>query len=393
MKRRNVQIRLEESLADTPAVLLHGARQTGKTTLARAVAASSPDDWSYVTFDDATALAGAHANPQGFVDDLRGNVVLDEIQRAPGLFPALKLSIDRDRRPGRFLMTGSSNVLALPKLSESLAGRMEIVPLWPFSMGEMRGLKEGFVDRLFEDGPPPHAATPPVDVWEGILTGGFPEAAGRANERRRAAWFQSLPRLLELLATRAGALLNLSDVASGLSMPVNTMKRYLALLEATFLVRLLPAWSSNLGLRLIKSPKVYLADTGLICALLKVDGHRLREEGRIKGPLLENFTVMELTKQASWSAAMPSLFHFRTASKVEVDLVLEGPGGRIAGIEIKAAASVNAGDFGGLRKLREVAESRFHRGIVLYTGHETVPFGENMHAVPVQALWSSGAGS
>lgn len=411
MKVRNIRHELEEALTDSPAVLLHGARQTGKTTLARQIAEGSTPKRRYLTFDNAAVLAAAHTNPHDFIEGLQGNVVLDEIQRAPGLFPAIKMAIDQNRQPGRFLMTGSANVLALPKLSESLAGRMEIVPLWPFSMGETMSQKEDFIGQLFSKEPFPHLTYDQKDLWPHILAGGYPEALHRTNAKRRHSWFssyittilqrdvreisnieglQSFPRILELLATRIGGLLNMADLANSLKMPANTLKRYIALLQATFLVRVLPAWSSNLGLRLIKSPKLFLVDTGLVSGVLSLDEARLKRESTLKGLLLENFVVMELTKQASWSAVPSQLFHFRTHSGEEVDIVLEARAGMIAGIEVKSGSSVRPEDLKGLKKLREMAGKRFQCGIILYTGQEVIGFDKNLYAVPISTLWAMG---
>ncbi len=404
-------MRLLEAIADSPVVLLHGARQTGKSTLVRHIT-TADHPARYLTLDDAAVLSSAVSDPQGFLAGLDGPVALDEVQRAPELFLAMKADVDRNRRPGRFLLTGSANVLMLPKLSESLAGRMEILPLWPFSQGEIAARRESFVDLLFGEGLGEFRlrSDRKDDIARRIIEGGYPEARNRRSWTRRRAWFNSyvsailqrdvrdlariedlsaMPRLLTLLAGRIGSLLNHAEVSRGLAIPQTTLKRYMALLEMTFLVQLLPAWSGNLGKRLVKSPKLYLNDTGLAAALLGRGDEQSLRDSQLWGPLLENFVVAELRKQITWSKTEPSIFHFRALTGQEVDIVLESPSGVLVGIEVKAGAAVNAGDFRHLRCLAEQTGERFHGGVVLYRGRQTVPFGRNMHAIPLQALWES----
>ncbi len=414
MVRRNLTARLVDALGDTPVVLLHGARQTGKTTLVRSLAGREHPA-EYLTFDDPAVLAAAKADPQGFVDRFTRPVIFDEVQRVPELAVAIKAAVDRDRRPGRFLLTGSANVLQVPKLSDSLAGRMEILTLWPFSRGEIEGVRESFIDAIFAAKLPRPGASRRANERGGLIDrlviGGYPEVQQRPRVDRRRAWFTSyidtilqrdvrdlaniealtlLPRLLALLATRTGGLLNYADIARSVQMPQTTLKRYLALLETTFLIQTLPPWSSNLGLRLVKSPKFYLSDCGLLVHLLGLDGERLRADPIQLGHLLENFVVTELRKQASWSRMRPRLYHYRTHNGKEVDIVLEGDAGRVVGIEIKAGATITAADFGGLKHLADAVGKRFHCGIVLYGGREWLPFGKGLHAIPVDALWTFG---
>ena len=407
MIRRNIEQCLVEAMADTPVALVHGARQTGKSTLVKAYAESTGSG-RYLTLDDATALAAAASDPAGFLAGFDGPVILDEVQHAPDLFRAIKLAVDRDRQPGRFLLTGSANVLLLPKLSESLAGRMEILTLWPFSGTEMAGSAESFVDALFAEGPLPRvsSAMPRPALFERILAGGFPEAVQRGSARRRNAWFDSyiatilqrdvrewsnienltlLPRLLRLLAARAASLSNHSELSRALGLPLSTLKRYLALLETAFLVRPLPAWSANLGKRLVRAPKTMLCDTGLMAFLLGIDSAGAVPD-HLTGALAENYAAMELTKHLGWSGVRAALYHFRERSGKEVDLVLENSAGNIVGIEVKAASSVSNDDFKHLRFLRDALGERFLRGVVLYTGTESVAFGEKMEAVPLGAL-------
>ena len=396
-------------MADTPVVLLNGPRQTGKTTLARAIAEKIGAE--YFTLDDAATLALAAGDPVGFIRNLHGAVVLDEIQKVPDLFPAIKVSVDKNRRSGRFLLTGSANVLTLPRLSESLAGRMEVIPLFPFSVGELAGTREQFVTRLFDGTITDTKLTATTQNLAARLTrGGYPEAVQRTAEDRRSAWFASyistilqrdvrdlarvdalhqLPNLLKLLATRTAGLANLADIGRDVGLPHTTLTRYLALLETVFLTHRLPAWSPHVGKRLVKAPKLHLVDTGLACHLIGANVQRLSEDRAVLGRMLETFVVGELRKQLSWSAPHTSLYHFRTSGGSEVDVVLEQADGSVAGVEVKAGATVTASDFGALQILRDHLAKRFRIGIVLYGGEHIVPFGEKLWLVPVHALWAS----
>lgn len=399
-----------DSLADSPVVIVTGARQAGKSTLVRNLA-DSEQARRYVTLDDTTILAAAQDDATGFLAGLEKPVTLDEVQRAPNLFLPLKAEVDRNRTPGRFLLTGSANVLLLPQLSESLAGRMEILTLRTLSQGEIEGARERFVDAMFDDASLPRLSGAAEDrsaLFARMLRGGYPEAVARLTEARRRAWFASyvttilqrdvrdlaniegltaLPRLLSLIAARASGLLNFAEVSRSSTIPQSTLKRYMALLEMTFLVEPLPAWAGSLSRRLVKAPKLFLCDTGLLSHLQGLTEERLAADMNLAGALAENFVVSELRKQVAWSDTQPELFHFRAQTGQEVDVVMEDRAGRIVGIEVKASASVGANDFKGLRDLAATVAGKFRRGVVLYTGSESVPFGENFHALPISALW------
>jgi predicted AAA+ superfamily ATPase len=413
MIRRNITGRVLAALQDTPVVLLHGARQTGKTTLVRSCLDEGLQA-RYVTFDDMAVLAAAQADPQSFLAQFAAGAVIDEVQRLPELALAIKASVDRDRRPGRFLLTGSANVLQVPRLADSLVGRTEILTLWPFSQGEIAGVRDDFVSTLFATDVPAVDAfsrTAGLPLIERICRGGYPEVQERATDDRRHAWFTSyvatilqrdvrdlsniegltaVPRLLALLATRTGALLNVADIARSVQIPQTTLKRYLALLEQTFLVQRLAPWSTSLGLRLVKSPKLYLSDTGLLVHLLDMDQARLRADPTQLGRVVENLVVTEIRKQLTWSPTRAQLYHLRTQTGVEVDVLLEGRGGRIVGVEVKATAAIEPGHFSGLRRLAEAVGPKFLRGVVLYAGADVLPFGDRMWAVPLGALWRGG---
>ncbi|MFO1430045.1 MAG: ATP-binding protein [Candidatus Competibacteraceae bacterium] len=408
MFRRNIEDNLRTALTDTPVVLLNGARQVGKSTLAKRLVDATGG--YYLTLDDATVLAAATSDPAGFVQGLEGMGVLDEVQKAPALFAAIKAQVDRNRRPGRFLLTGSTNVLFLPTLAESLAGRMELITLMPLSQGERLNRREIFVTAVFQEPLPVlvDAVQDDVDLLTKLTTGGFPEVIFRSTEQRRQAWFAAyvtailqrdvrdlanitglteMPRLLTLLATRTGALLNMAELGRASGIPHTTLNRYLSLLETTFLLQPLPAWSANLGKRLLKSRKIYLLDSGMTTYLTGQNRERLTTDNPLLGQLLETFVVAELRKQLTWADEAVTLFHFRTTTGGEVDIVMEDAQGRLVGIEIKAAATVNPKDFSGLKTLAEMVGARFVRGIVLYRGEQPIPFGERYHALPVSALW------
>lgn len=398
---------LGQALADTPVVLIHGPRQCGKTTLAQA--AGKTRGYAYFSFDDAVTLDAASTDPVGFVADLPEHSILDEVQRVPALFSAIKAAVDRGRRPGRFLLTGSANVLLVPKLADSLAGRMEILRLHPLAQCELAGAPSAFLDALFDGRFKARTyGRLGKELAERIAAGGYPTALARPSARRRAIWYRDyieslvqrdvrdlariasldvLPRLLTLAAGQTARLLNVSDLAAPFQLSRPTIKDYVTLLERVFLLESLPPWHSNRLSRLVKTPRLHLGDTGVACALLGLDAEALREDRATLGQLLETFVYQELRRQASWRDDDIRFHHFRDKDGVEVDVVLERGGRHLAGIEVKAAATVTAADFRGLRKLRDAAGRRFRAGVVLYDGEASVGFGEGLYAVPIRALW------
>ena len=410
MYRRHLTPRLLAALSDTPVVLLQGARQTGKSTLVRHLG-RTVHPARYLTLDDAGVLSSAADDPQGFIEGLEGPVILDEVQRAPDLFVAIKRAVDRDRRPGRFLLTGSANVLLLPRLAESLVGRLEILTLWPLSQGEIQGRREGLIDALFggEETEWQEAEGDFPAVWNEVLLGGYPEARARELAERRREWFGAylttllqrdvrdlarieglteVPRLLSLLASRLGNVSNFAELSRESSLPQTTLKRYLTLLETTFLVQRLPPWSGNPEKRLTRTAKLLLTDSGVAAHLLGLEGGGQEARPEARGRLLECFVYAELRKAISWSRARPRLYHYRTRGGGEVDFVLEDRAGRCVGIEVKAGATAGARDFRGLRDLADALGDRFLQGLLLYAGREPVPFGKKLHAVPLESLWT-----
>ena len=396
---------LLEALSDTPVVLIHGARQCGKTTLAQLI--GDKLGYHYISFDDDNQRQAAVTDPVGFIQNLPEKTILDEIQRTPELFTSIKASVDQNRKPGRFILTGSANVLLLPKLADSLAGRMEIIHLRPLAQCEVSQQKPQFFHQLFSA--KFSAATTArlgQSLAELICQGGYPAALTRNSAKRRGNWYRNyittiiqrdvqdianirnldiLPRLLTLTAGQTARLFNAADLASPFAISRPTIREYLTLLEQVFLIEQLQPWHSNRLSRLIKTPKIHLADTGLACALLGLTSHTLWQDKALLGQLLETFVYQELRKQAAWHDANIDFHHFRNKDKVEVDIIIE-QGQQIAGIEVKAAATVTANDFKGLKKLQTSCGKQFTAGVVLYDGEVVLPFGELLFAVPISSL-------
>lgn len=404
MLPRHLSPLVREALDDTPVVLIVGARQAGKSTLA----ASFVPAGARYSLDDLDTLSNAANDPAGFLSGLPDRALLDEVQRLPELLLSIKAAVDRDRRPGRLLLTGSANVLVLPRVADTLVGRLAMFRLWPLSQGELEARHDRFVDAAFSDAAVPLEVGATPDLAARVIAGGFPEALARTSARRRSAWFADyvetmlvrdvrdlsgiagyadLPRLLRLIAARAAGLLNQSDLARDSGLNAVTFGRYLRLLEATYVVHVVSAWSANIGRRLVKAPKLYLTDTGVLAHVLNQSEAGLARDRAPLGQLLENFVASELLKQLGWSESRATLHHFRAHDGTKVDLVLEDASGRLVGVEVKAAATVTAGDFTGLRRLQADVGDRFHRGIVLHTGERATPFGPRLAALPVSALW------
>lgn len=415
MFKRNIKDNLKKALDWNPVVLLIGARQTGKTTLMKDVCKEK--NFNYVTFDDIQQQAFAKSDPVEFIKALKKPVILDEIQRVPEIFLTIKKDVDENRQPGMYALTGSANPLLIPRLGDSLAGRMGILNLYPLSQGEIIGIKEDFIAKLFSN----HEFENPKaesreEIFKKINIGGYPSVVQlEENEfkfERLESWFNSyvttilqrdvkdisnisdipaLSNLFHILATRTGNLLNMSELSRISKIPNTTLSRYLSLLETIFLVYFLNTWSNNLETRLVKSPKAYLNDTGLLSFLLGINFELTNSEGRINGPVLENFVFNELQKQASWSSKRVKLFYFRNVSGVEVDIVIQDAQGNIACIEIKGSSTVSPSDFKGLRYLRDNQtdkQSKFIKGVVLYLGDQIINVDKDLIALPITTLWS-----
>lgn len=406
MYKRLLEPRLREALTDTPVVLVVGPRRAGKTTLVRQV---GEDDRAYITLDDQTVLDAARADPVGFIRGL-DIATIDEVQRAPELLLAIKKSIDEDYQPGRFLLTGSANVLTLPKVTDSLAGRVETLQMLPLSRAELSGVSPSFLERLFAG---KIAASKNLlvgdDLIEAVLQGGFPEALARGAERRRLDWARSyltsvltrdlrdiadleklteLPKFVRFLAEHSGQLVNYSQFGSSINVSHKTSQRYVGLLEQIFLISTLQPWYTNAIKRITKTAKLHFLDTALLAATRGLTFEKVRKNRDLIGALLESFVFSDVLKLMAGTELRLAPYHFRDQEMREVDIVLERDDGLLAGIEVKASATVRASDFKGLRTLSEVCGDRFAFGAVLYDGEDVVPFGERLAAAPISCLWA-----
>ena len=405
MYERFVERRAEEALSDTPVVLIVGPRRAGKTTLVRKMGEAGR---TYITLDDQTTLDAAQSDPVGFIRGL-DQAIIDEIQRAPDLLLAIKKTVDEDYRPGRFLLTGSANVLTLPRVADSLAGRMETIQMLPLARAEVTGTTPRFLERLF-DGKlqGDQAAIVGDDLAQLVLIGGFPEAISRGSERRRQDWARSyltsvltrdlrdiadieklteLPKFVRLLAEHSGQLVNYSQFGGSINVSHKTGQRYVALLEQVFLVSTLQPWYTNALKRIAKTPKLHFLDSGLLATTRGLSFDRVKANRGEFGALLESFVFSEVLKLMTGSDLRLTPYHFRDQQMHEVDIVLERDDGMIVGIEVKAAATVKSGDFAGLRTLAEACKDRFAFGVVLYDSADLIPFGDKLAAAPLSSLW------
>ena len=399
---------LGEALADTPVVCLTGPRQSGKTTLVRAMMPERP----YFSLDHPPYLSVAREDPAGFVAALPREVTIDEIQRAPELLPAIKLSVDQDRRPGRFVLTGSANLLLLPTVTESLAGRMEIARLMPLSESEKERRPGHFLaDLLRADITPElHAGTQapdPADLGGRLVSGGYPEPLGRSPARARQ-WYRQyvrsivdrdvldvgrvrdadgVARLLQLLAVRNGELLNTAGLSRELGLHRSTVREYVAMLERLFLVRRLAPWHRSVGKRLVRTPKMHLVDSGLAATLAGLSpGDWITKRARM-GHLLESFIVHQFVTQAGWTDPDLRFWHFRDKDGREVDLVMT-LGASTWGIEVKATSTPGRSPGRGMMRLATLCGDDFEGGMVLYNGRDILPLeDERMLAVPLREIW------
>jgi predicted AAA+ superfamily ATPase len=408
MYKRNIITKLKKALTRSPVTLLLGARQTGKTTLIREVAGEK--EYHYVSLDDIRFLSAAQHDPIGFLADMPKPLVIDEVQRVPELFLAIKHDVDLNRRPGRYVLTGSANPLLIPRIGDSLAGRVEIITLYPLSQGEFNNHVDSFIDTVWDAESFSGYKIKPCsrqELYTKILTGGYPSAQN-IDEEDQQAWFNNyittiiqkdvldlsgiealnaMPRLLSVLAMHAGSLLNASELSRQVGIPHSTLSRYLVLLKTIFLTFSQEPWHANFIRRIMKSPKSYFVDTGLLSWLSMMTLQRMRDMPVAVGPLLENFVMSELLKQETWNKTPVRLYHFRTADgSKEVDIILERFDGKIIGIEVKATATPTLKDAQGLIYLKEQTNN-WHRGIILYTGDQIVPLAEGITALPVSFLW------
>ena len=412
MIARALEPRVLEALEDTRVVVVLGARQAGKSTLVQQIARDRLGA-KILTLDDAATRDAAITDPTGFVADHGTPVVIDELQRAPDLLLAITAQVDRDPRPGQYLLTGSANILTAPTIADALAGRTEYLRLGPFTQSELAGTGNTFVSDILDGRWPrvPGRGVGRSAYAEIVAAGGYPDVRDR-SEVRRARFFASyldsvierdlssiaqvhdqanVRRLVYATGAVSASLLNIEGLARDLKVPASTVRGHLALLETLFLVVRLPAWSTNLLTRTIRSPKILVADSGLLCHLNGADAERLVDDGNLAGGAFETFVVNELLRQAQWQLDVPRAFHFRDRDGREVDLVLERRNGAVAGVEVKSAASVTSSDFRALKHLRDKLGDCFKLGVVLYTGEQALPFGDRLAAVPISGMWAPAA--
>ena len=406
MFKRFVERRAEEALSDTPVVLIVGPRRAGKTTLVKSMEEAGR---TYITLDDQTVLEAARSDPAGFIRGL-DRAIIDEIQRAPDLLLAIKKTVDEDYRPGRFLLTGSANVLILPRIADSLAGRMETLQMLPLARAEVEGRTPSFLERLFEGKlQNQRKAVVGDDLVQAVLLGGYPEAIARESERRRQDWARSyltsiltrdlrdiaeveklteLPKFVRLLAEHSGQLVNYSQFGASINVSHKTGQRYVGLLGQVFLIATLQPWFTNALKRIVKTPKLHFLDSGLLASARGLTFDRVKADRGTFGALLESFVFSEVLKLMTATDLRLTPHHFRDRDMREVDIVLERDDGMIAGIEVKANATVKSGDFAGLRALAEACGDRFAFGVVLYDNTDVVPFGDRLVAAPLSCLWN-----
>ena len=403
---RRIEPRIAEAMLDTPVVLVAGPRQAGKTTLVRQIAAQK--GLNYLTLDDELTLLSAREDPVGMIRSL-DRAVIDEIQRAPQLLLAIKKSVDEDRRPGRFLLTGSANLIALPTVADSLAGRMETLSLLPLSQSEIGSRSANWVDSAFA-GEMLKAGSPALgrDLIERVLRGGYPEAIARTSAKRRMAWarqyidaiiqrdvrdvagiekLDQLPQFLRALAQTAGQMCNYTQLAGQVGLDGKTASRYVNVFEQMYLLKRVGVWARNRLNRVVKTPKLQFIDSGLLTALLDLTADEVERDRSRFDNVLETFVFGELLKHTTAAEGDYRLMYYRDTDKFEVDIVIESAAGQLLGVEVKAAATVKESDLRGLRKLAGLAGGAFKMGVLLYDGTETLPLGDDIWAAPLSTLW------
>ena len=402
---RLIEARIAEAMSDTPVVLVAGPRQAGKTTLVRQMAVQGA---RYLTLDDELTLLAAKEDPVGMIRSL-DRAVIDEIQRAPQLLLAIKKTVDEDRRPGRFLLTGSANLMALPTVADSLAGRMETLTLLPLSQSEMRGSAANWIDSAFAGQIlSPAQLVVGDDLVEAVLRGGYPEAVSRATPRRRTAWgrqyidaiiqrdvrdvagidkLDQLPRFLRALAQVSGQMCNYTQLGGQIGLDHKTAARYIGVFEQMYLLKRVEVWAKNRLSRVVKTPKMQFIDSGLLSTLADVTSAHAQQNRSRFGSILETFVFGELLKHTTTSENDYQLLYYRDHDQFEVDFIIENAAGHLVGVEVKAAATVKESDLRGLKRLASIAGEHFKLGIILYDGEETLPLGKDLWAAPLSSLW------
>ena len=411
--RRAMSQQLAELHAEEQVIVLQGPRAVGKTTLLRAF--HEQVGGSFVDLADDTALGVARLDPAGYLDGLASPVLIDEFQRLPELVPVVKRTVDLRRQSGQFVLTGSTTSSLMPRGTETMTGRSHDLTVWGFSQGELSGRFDDFIARAFDDPQSLRKVRSDEDragYAHRVARGGFPEAVRREREAARHRWHLDYARrvvdrdladlvrlrapgllrnVLRAAAARTGQVTNLNDLANDLTATRQTVASYIELLERIFLVDRLPAWSRNFSTRIAKHPKLHMTDSGLATSLLNLNTESLRRHPQM-GPLTETFVVNELRKQRGWSTLEVELFHFRHRDGQEVDIVLEDRDGRVVGIEVNSATSVELFDAKGLRFLADGLGDDFVHGFVLYAGSSPIRLGDDrLSAIPISSLWTGPA--
>lgn len=402
--------------AEEPVLVLNGPRTVGKSTLLSQMAERLGR--VVIDCDDPATRAAVRADPGRFVESSEP-VLIDEYQHVPELLDAIKAQLNRDLRPGRYILAGSTRYAAIPAAAQALTGRVDIIPVLPLTQGEIDGVTETFVARLLDGSgiemPSPAMTAVSRDEYARRSTsGGMPVALRRPPGRSRSRWFanyvdlvvdkdvmdisrvrqrEMLPRLLGQLAARSGQVLNISAVAEMTGLDRSTAENYAKLLEAVFLTYRLPAWGTTLGSRIVKHPKIHMVDSGVMARMLNLSPQKITQAAPSTlteyGHLLETFTVGEILKQVSWSDAPVLAGYFRTEEGDEVDLVLERDDGQVIAFEIKAGTRVSGDDLRGLRLLKDRLGSRLQEAVILYTGEHAYRHDGWISILPLSQLWAS----
>jgi len=411
MYKRFIKQRIAVALKDTPAIIIVGPRQCGKTTLAKQIMQEEGEEnWTYITLDDINQLHFAKIDPVSFIrNNSARHIIIDEIQRAPELMLPIKQAIDENRLPGRFLLTGSANAMALPQVADSLAGRLEIIPMLPLAECEKNNTPSTFLPKVLA-GQAPESRDIRIreQLIEKVTAGGFPEALLRKEENRRTAWFNQymasiiqkdmkdlgqvehlniMPKLVQIVCNQAGSLVNYTEIGNALGFSRQTVARYLQLLEQLFIFQELPAWHRNNNKRLTKTPKAHIVDSGLLCALRRINDEKINRDPQLFGNLLESYVLCELRRLASWYEEPLYFSHYRDKDQIEVDIVIETASGEVIGIEVKASATLRKQDFQGLERLRKTAGQNFLMGMILYDGDHTNALDKTLFSAPIGSLW------
>ena len=410
---RHVEARLRDALGYFPVVLLQGPRQCGKTTLVQVIGKQL--GYEYRSFDDKDAREFAETDPKGFIQTLPDRVILDEAQKVPRLFSTIKMSVDNNRVPGRFILTGSVTVLQVREITDSLTGRMANIRLHPLSQSEISGNLPKFLDAMFSSSfKRTQNVSNEKQIIKRIMTGGYPSPLRLAKSAERTHWYKNyienmvqhdapdisriqspkvLSDMLSLVSSQTAQLLSANNLAQSFPISRPTIQNYLDLLEMIFMISRVRAWHSNQRVRLVKTPKLHISDTGLACNLLNLDIKALEQDRDLLGHIFETFVFQELLRQASGHEKHHDFYHYRENSEkeAEVDIVIKRGAADLVGVEVKAAESINSADFRGLRRFRDAAGKNFKGGVLLYMGKISRPFDEKekLYALPVQALWDT----